>query len=996
MELSQVLAGLPVRRANDVEGAGVDVTGVSHDSRKVVPGDLFVAWEGEVFDGRRYAPQAVDQGAVAVLASVGGDPLPGVPWLEADDPRRLLGPLAARVFAHPDRDLRMVGITGTNGKTTVSYLVQAILDRAGIPTGVLGTLGYHFRDLSYPGERTTPEAADLYRCLCGMRDAGAEGIAMEVSSHALDQGRVFGATFEVAVFTNLTRDHLDYHGDMESYFEAKTRLFEQLGPDGVAVLNADDPRGRELAARLPRTVTFATDPEAEADVVAVRADLDAQGSSLEVRTPRSTLRLRTQLRGSYNVSNICAAIAVGEAMGIDPEHVVAALEAFEPVDGRLDPVDAGQSFPVFLDYAHTDGGLDAALRSLRDLHDGPVVLVFGCGGGRDQGKRALMGRVAGELSDVTILTDDNPRGEDPRAIHRQVVTGLRAAGRSDYHILGDRRRAIRAALQHASEHPGCAVLVAGKGHEREQIVGDQVRSFSDAEEIRGGLEALARGERIFDGVFDPDVAPDPPPAVAARLARGAAAMARWKMSDAVLAMRGEVRGPAPESFEGIALDSRKIEGGELFFALAGAETDGHRFVRAALDAGAAAAVVERDDVDPGDGCVVRVPDSLEALHDLTRWVRERTPEHLVGITGSAGKTTTKQLLAAMLEAKYAVAASPGNLNNLYGFPVSLLGIPADTEWMVAEMGMSTPGELGGVSRLGRPDVAVFTNVRRVHLEAFDEPGKPATVRDIGNAKAELLEGLRDDGLVVANADDPEVRRIAQIHLDRSEQARVVWYSPSGTCAEPVRLEVVGEVTSSPGGVDLTARADGETAAVHLPLHGAVNVENFLAAATCALELGVTLGEIAASVRELDLGAGRGRILELDGATVIDDVYNSNQDALLHAVRAALEVDGSRHWAVLGEMRELGQSSEAIHTETGEALAELGLEHVLAVGEDARAMAAALERAGASCAWVASAEEAAELASQRLTAGDVLLVKGSRGVRLEVVVERLQSDRGGVS
>lgn len=495
MRLDRAVDGLPIDWIVG-DGTAVEVEGVAYDSRRVEPGDLFVAWQGERFDGRGYAPQAIERGAVAVLASTGGQPGGEVPWLESRDPRALMAPIAARIFDHPDRELQIVGITGTNGKTTVSYLVQAILERAGLPAGIFGTLGYHFGEHHYPGERTTPEGADFYRYLRHMADAGAKAVAMEVSSHALEQGRVDDTTFAAAVFTNLTRDHLDFHGDMDSYFEAKKKLFALLGSHGVAVLNIDDSRGRELAGELPRVITFASEEGAGADVQVSASELDAHGTRLELSTPRGPLAVTTHLRGSYNVSNTCAAVGVAEALGLEHEAIVASLAAFQPVDGRLDPIDEGQSFPVFLDYAHTDGGLDAALRSTRALAAGEVVLVFGCGGNRDRGKRPLMGRVAGELADLPILTDDNPRREDPATIRQAVIAGLEETGNQRYLVIGDRRLAIRTALQHAHDEGDCVVLVAGKGHESGQIVGDEVRPFSDADEIRAALAELASGRRL--------------------------------------------------------------------------------------------------------------------------------------------------------------------------------------------------------------------------------------------------------------------------------------------------------------------------------------------------------------------------------------------------------------------------------------------------------------------------------------------------------------------
>ncbi len=440
-------------------------------------------------------------------------------------------------------------------------------------------------------------------------------------------------------------------------------------------------------------------------------------------------------------------------------------------------------------------------------------------------------------------------------------------------------------------------------------------------------------------------------------------------------MGGRLTGAAEGArWERAVLDSRQVEGGELFFALPGAETDGHRFVAQARSRGAAAVVVSRP--VEGDGPAIQVPDTYRALHDLTRWARAVAPRHLVGITGSAGKTTTKELLAAMLAERYRVARSPGNLNNTYGFPVALLGIDEDAEWMVAEMGMSVPGELGQVSRLGRPEVAVFTNVRPAHLESF------GSLRAVTRAKAELLEGLDPEGLVVANADDPEVLWIAALHPGRvvtygieSEDADV-----RGADLEP--LEPVGTRFR------LLARQARVEQRIELPLHGRYNVENCLAAAAAALALGVSADEIADAAASVLPGSGRGEIHALEvGATVIDDSYNSNPSAVAQALEAAASLPASRRWAVLGDMLELGPDAARFHREAGRAAAAAGFDPVYGVGELAREVTAAASASGAAVDWWATAEEAAS-AVPLPREGDVVLVKGSRGIGLERVVQAL--------
>jgi UDP-N-acetylmuramoyl-tripeptide--D-alanyl-D-alanine ligase len=468
-------------------------------------------------------------------------------------------------------------------------------------------------------------------------------------------------------------------------------------------------------------------------------------------------------------------------------------------------------------------------------------------------------------------------------------------------------------------------------------------------------------------------------------------LARLSVAEVTRAVHGEVvRGDPDAVCSGAAIDSRKVRGGEVFFAYAGEHTDGHRFVGDALARGAGAAVVRRghERVDAAsDGSIIEVEDTFQALHDLARTARGRgVPERLVGLTGSAGKTTTKELLAALLGARFRVAATPGNLNNLYGFPMSLLNVPDGTEWMVAEMGMSTPGELRQLSLLGRPDAAVFTVVRPVHLEFF------GTVQAIAEAKSELLAGLAEDGLIAANADDPEVTRIVRRHAERPEwRGRVVWYGIHHDADVRGR-----DLEAEPEGIGsrFILESGGESREVRLPLHGLYNVENCLAAAACAWGLGLTLDEIAAAVRGVRPAEHRGHVHRVAGPrgtyTLVDDSYNSNPDAAGKALAGAKQLAGSRWVAVLGDMRELGPEGPRFHRETGERAARLGFAPVLGVGELSREL---VEGAGPVADWRPDAAAAAEWAAAEVRAGDVVLVKGSRGVKLDTVVRRLLDEAG---
>jgi UDP-N-acetylmuramoyl-L-alanyl-D-glutamate--2,6-diaminopimelate ligase len=479
MKLAEVVAGLPIERLTE---ANPEITGISQSSVFVKEGYLFVALVGKRFDGRAFIQDALARGAAAIMAS--GPPPPGFEgvWLTASDPRWLIGPLAGRIYDHPDEHMLMVGVTGTNGKSTVAFLMVSILEAAGYPTGTIGTLGHQFRGEVINADRTTPEASNMYRLLAQMRDSGARAVCAEVSSQGLALGRVEGLSFDLGVFTNLTRDHFDFHRDFEDYFASKRRLFDQLKTDGQAVINLDDAYGRRLAAELERVTTYGTN----GDISCRRVEFSASGIAGELETPRGVLSFESPLLGTYNLINLMAAAASAEALGIDHQAIAAGIAAQSPLTGRLERIECGQTFPVVIDYAHTDAALEASLTALRSFLPHKILLVFGCGGDRDPGKRVLMGRVAGRLADMSIITTDNPRGEDPLAIIAAVEQGIKDSGNTRYRILPDRREAIRRAIAQADND--WVVLVAGKGHEDFQIVGDKRTTFSDHREVVEALE----------------------------------------------------------------------------------------------------------------------------------------------------------------------------------------------------------------------------------------------------------------------------------------------------------------------------------------------------------------------------------------------------------------------------------------------------------------------------------------------------------------------------
>jgi UDP-N-acetylmuramoyl-L-alanyl-D-glutamate--2,6-diaminopimelate ligase len=479
--------GILVGRSASAQAVSdIGVHDVTHDSRGAGPGILFACRPGRRSDGHDYAPAAVAAGSPALLAE---RPLPvDVPQLVVPSVAAALAPVAARVHGDPSADMLLCAVTGTNGKTTSAYLLESILRTAGHTTGLIGTVETRIACTAVPGMRTTPEATDLQRLLRRMVSAGVSAAAMEVSSHGLALGRVSGTRFAVALFTNLTQDHLDFHRDLEDYFAAKALLFTPAFTP-VAVINVDDPFGRRLAAAAGgiEVVRVAVSGRHDADVKAQRIEPDAAGPRFEAVLPQGVVRVQTRLPGLFNVANALGAVTAAAAIGIDLDTAAAGVVALRGVPGRMERVDAGQPFTVLVDYAHTPDSVENVLRAVRALTDGRVLLVVGCGGDRDHGKRPAMGRAAAELADLAVLTSDNPRDEDPRAILDAVVAGAATVPGARYRVELDRRAAIAEAL--AEARPGDVVVLAGKGHETYQELAGEMVPFDDRQVVRELLTA---------------------------------------------------------------------------------------------------------------------------------------------------------------------------------------------------------------------------------------------------------------------------------------------------------------------------------------------------------------------------------------------------------------------------------------------------------------------------------------------------------------------------
>lgn len=481
MYLKDLIRPLTIYRATG--DLNIEITGIEVDSRQVKPGDLFIALRGFTVDGHEYIAQAVEKGAAAVLVEQSISNL-SIPVIEVKDTRKALAIVSTKFYRYPTKEMKLIGVTGTNGKTTTTYLIEQLLTDAGHKTGVIGTIQMKVGEKTFPVKNTTPDILDLQKSFRMMRDEGCEYSVIEVSSHALSLGRTWGSQFRIGVFTNLSQDHLDFHETMEKYKEAKGLLFSQLAnqygdePEdhAYAVLNADDEASKYYAQITPaQVITYGIDQAA--DVQAKYIQISPEGMEFELHTFRGIRQVKTKLIGKFNVYNLLAAISTALIEGISLDQIVESITKISGVNGRFEPVHAGQDFTVIVDYAHTPDSLENVLRTIREFAGKRVTCVVGCGGDRDRSKRPLMAQIATRYSDWSVFTSDNPRTEDPEAILRDMVAGVKDENLNEYTVIPDRREAIYVAIEKAK--PGDIVLIAGKGHETYQEIHGVRYDFDD-------------------------------------------------------------------------------------------------------------------------------------------------------------------------------------------------------------------------------------------------------------------------------------------------------------------------------------------------------------------------------------------------------------------------------------------------------------------------------------------------------------------------------------
>lgn len=892
------------------------------DSRAIGAGDVFFACAGLASSGHVYIDQAIAAGAAAVVQDASEARELDVPTYKVEGLSQLLGEIAHEWYGRPSAQMTVMAITGTNGKTSSVQWLASMLNNSGVACGTIGTLGVTLPDgTNLGGVLTTPDVLTMHRSLAAIQQAGANLVALEASSIGLEQGRLDKVEIDVAAFTNLSHDHLDYHHTVENYKEAKRLLFNWPNLR-LAVVNKDDAFGRELleSVSTPRVLSYSMEDNS-ADLFADDVQIGADGQVFNLIEAHGTAQILTHLLGDYNVSNLLLVSAVLLELGWPITKIARLMATLGPVPGRLQIVRAlalGTHRPlplVVVDYAHSPDALERALLSLRDVakvRNGKVICVFGCGGDRDTAKRPIMGEIAERLADKVIITTDNARSEDPAAIAAQIQAGMSG----DKALLElDRAKAILRAVW--SAEPTDIVLLAGKGHETYQEIQGQRFAFDDTHWGRFALTWL----------------------------RGVS----------------------------LSTDSRSLQAGQVFAAISGERFDGHDYVQAAKDNGAAAALVARP-------VAVDIPqlvlgDVQTVLTKAATLWRQRFAIPVVAVTGSNGKTTTKEMIAAIFAAwlgseSETYLATAGNLNNQLGVPLSVLRLGPQHKAAVFELGMNHPGEIAPLAAVAAPTIALINNAQREHQEYMH------SVDAVAAENGTVLAALSDQGIAVFPVDD----HYTNFWTELADGKQVVGFGFS-----PDAVVRADDIHADPTVTRFRLVVQNDSAAVHLAVPGVHNLRNALAAAACAHAAGAPLAAIVKGLESFKAVEGRMQVKRLpNGFQLIDDSYNANPDSVRAAIDVLSQLEGKKI-LVLGNMAEVGINSGAVHAEVGGYAREHDINELFVLGQDAKKAAEAFGEGAHSF------EDLDQLIHQLLQDMPAqVLVKGSRSARMERVVKALET------
>lgn len=964
MKLEQLLKDAEKYMPYKAEGLDMsaEVTGITDDSRKLEEGMIFVCVKGTNFDGHTAAEAMIAMGAACVVAEHGLGL--GNKQLVVSDSRRFYGHLCAAWFGHPEKKMTLIGVTGTNGKTTMTSMITAMLEYRHKKVGLIGTTGAYIcgkpidRDDSTP---TTPRVFELYGIFDQMAKAGCDFVVMEVTSFALDQNRIGPARFKVGVFTNLTQDHLDYHKTMESYYNAKKKLFTESCD--TAVINTSDPYGQRLFSEIScEKYSYGIGKG-----YSVYADnITHSGSGMKfwiyVQGKETTTACPVTLNmvGGFNVLNAAAAIAACIKLGMPVRDTASALGKFGGVRGRCEIIPTGRDFTVVCDYAHSPDALEKMLPGVRENTKGRLICLFGCGGDRDSTKRPLMAQAVEKYADHIIVTSDNPRNEDPEAIIDDIVAGF--SENTSYDRIADRREAILHGISIAKKDD--VLVLAGKGHEDYQILaGGKHIHFDEREIVAECLKKVfGKPAGTLPEIKEP-----------------------LTLDEVCRAVNGKPFGMnySPDTViyaNEISSDSRTVKKGALFFGIKGENFDGNAFAEKAVnELGAVCAVTNR--IVKNTPCIV-VSDTRKALLDLAGYFRRKFSPVVVGVTGSVGKTTSKEFLSCALSSELVTMKTEGNRNNDIGLPFTLFRMNSEIKAAVIEMGMSHPGEITALSKAAKPDICVITNIGYSHIENL------GSKQGILKAKLEILDGAKPDAPLVVNGDDHYLYALK----NGVNGHKVVTCGVDNTHADYRAVNIV----SAEDNVEFDIAHSGMVCAhCALPVTGKHYIMDALLAAVAAQLAGCSIIGAANALRKYVPTGLRQHIVMKEGRKLIIDCYNAAPVSMKAAIDVLCSVEkpseNGKRICVFGDMLELGEMSEVLHREIGKYAAEKGVDLLVCFGKLAKYASESAKASGIESAHTESASALKDFLTMNTHEGDVILFKGSRAMKLENVITELYGE-----
>ncbi len=985
MKLSQLIINCPLVDSVDQKLQALfdlDISNIASNSKAIQPNGLFIASKGLDADGHHYIKDAFKNGAVAVVAQNNPENLDNV--ILVKNSRLATAAIAAQFYGHPSNDMTLIGITGTNGKTTITWLIESICKACEYPTGVIGTVNVRYNGILIENPYTTPDAIYLQKTLKLMKDAGVTHVILEVSSHGLELNRVDYCKFDIGVFTNLTQDHMDFHRNMNEYFECKKRLFthflnKKTNKNARAVINLDNSKGQALFSSL-NCNTIGVSAEQNAQVCATDIKDTIDGLSANLCFDDHCFSFCSSLTGTFNLENILCAAGAAHALDIDLDRIKTGLEQCQTIPGRLEKIENSIDRHLFIDYAHTPDALESVLTTLSKRAPKRIITVFGCGGDRDAKKRPLMGQATCKNSHITIVTSDNPRSEDPDAIINDIIEGLndfeslkgidieQSPFKKGYLVQTDRKKAIQLAVNISK--PKDIIIVAGKGHETYQITNAGKIHFDDKEELQKASQTL--WER-----FQPIA---------------------WTVEDFHSALNTDATISNLKTnftFSGISTDSRAIKSSELFVALKGDNFDGNTFVLDLAQKGIKGFIVQKgliasidkesaDKIKQKELVLFETPDTLISLGKLAQFQRLRSKVNVLAITGSSGKTTTRKITQQIFNTRFHTLATMGNLNNEIGVPLTLLKLSAAHEWAIIEMGMNHAGEISRLSQIARPDIAMVINTDGVHLEGL------GTVENVAKAKAEIFEGLRENSTAIIFSDDKR-RHILKEKIQSNKNIEKLLLFGSDIKADICLSTIIAGVENT----DFKAQINKENTKFSIPSPARFMVDNCLAAISAAFSAGIGTECMKKGISGFTPETGRLNIYKTEhDINLIDDTYNANPTSVTQALNTLISLaTNNNSIAILGDMLELGEQSAQLHKTVGQTVAQLKISKLFVFGPmGEHTIKGAIENGySPNDIFEGTKTDIAKTVAQIANKDTWILIKGSRGMAMETVIQEFKKN-----